>query len=115
MSDDEVANYRFRVHVGGEKLGVMLVSGLMVGGAPGPYRLHLKRGVVRDDHFLLDWYRKQDTREIRVTVIDVACDALTFILREAKVTSIVFSDLDAGANQIFTETAWITYESAEIA
>ena len=118
MNDDttnEVKNFRFRVHVqdqvgGTRKLGVMSVRGLSTASAG---RIALKRAVVRDDLYLLEWWLAQDSRDIRITVVDVAADAMTFILHGATVEDIEWSDLDAGANQLFTETAYVKYEGCE--
>jgi hypothetical protein len=107
----EVADYRFRVHVGDHKLGVMTLTGLSTANAG---RIAIKRGTVRGDFFLLAWWRSQEGRDVTVTVVDVAQDAITFTLRGAVVEDIEYGTLDAGSNWIFTETAYIKYESAEI-
>jgi hypothetical protein len=118
---DIIRSHTFTVHVGTTKLPIMKVAGLAPSHQNSESYIKMTRAVgpINTQYtYFTDWFKERDRREVFIELKESVGIGMLITLMDfrfdARATSHYYSELDAGSNQIFTETIQLHTSNMEI-
>lgn len=118
MLTDPLRSHKFNFHLDGEPVPVISVNGLVIR-CPEEFQtensLFITKAITQRPYFT-SWL---DVADRRTLTIDVFPDegtepALRYIIPNVKPRHLLYSDLDAGANQVLVEQLYVTYRELTV-